>query len=283
MNCQDFDATWNDLLDAETPERRGPGAAGGKCIATLLAHEKALREHAGTCPRCGAAHDGYQTLRRALREWPESSRSLLGPSPALVERVIADAHRTPARRGRRRVLAVLAVGLAAAGSAIWFTPFGAGLGVVRRTETVAAQDPAATPDLARGAPAATAPESDLTLALADATAATLDLARTASAPATRVGIQILGAAAPSEPPPAANAPRPGRQLVDETSRTFLPSVLRMVTPERSRGDLLQDVGDGLVDGVRPLTSLAREAFGFLRPPSLERRSGAIHPPSSKGA
>jgi hypothetical protein len=47
--------------------------------------------------------------------------------------------------------------------------------------------------------------------------------------------------------------------------------------------LLQQVGDDLASGVRPLSSSARRAFGFLLGPALDQPEARTKPPVAKGA
>jgi hypothetical protein len=87
----------------------------------------------------------------------------------------------------------------------------------------------------------------LTDALADATSATWDLAREASAPAARLGRDVLGAAA-----------LPGSPTAPETP-----------DPSASAAVVLRQVGDRVNEGVRPLSGSARHAFSFLLGPALD--------------
>jgi hypothetical protein len=81
----------------------------------------------------------------------------------------------------------------------------------------------------------------LTSALAEATSATWDLARTTSVPAARVGLEVFDAVALSESPAPLSIPAE----VGSTS------------------NVLEDVGRRVNDEVGPLTGTARHAFGFL--------------------
>ena len=100
---------------------------------------------------------------------------------------------------------------------------------------------------------------DLTEALADATSATWDLAREASAPAARVGRQVLDDAAAI----------PGT-----------PSALAMPVAVAPAPEVWQTVGDRLSAGVRPLSGTARRAFSFLLgpPPDGDGRGAPPRPP-----
>jgi hypothetical protein len=87
--------------------------------------------------------------------------------------------------------------------------------------------------------------------VADATAATWDLARETSAPAARIGREVVSSSA-----------------FAETGTLALPvPALPFVLPA---------VGDEVQRGVNPLSGSARHAFGFLLGPALTRET---RPPS----
>ena len=107
--------------------------------------------------------------------------------------------------------------------------------------------------------------------LAEATAATWDLARCTSEPAARLGREVLVAATQVGSPAEAEA------------SVMLTSALRGPVDMGSPSALFQEVGERVSAGVRPLSTTARRAFDFLRTPSLERsgqRAGQTH---AKGA
>ena len=95
-------------------------------------------------------------------------------------------------------------------------------------------------------PSATRPLGD---SLAEATSATWELAREASAPAARIG-RVAWIEAPAPSPAIGVAP-----------------------PSPSPG-VLREVGSRVGAGVRPLSGTARNAFGFLLDPVLADRDGA---------
>ena len=85
-------------------------------------------------------------------------------------------------------------------------------------------------------------ERPITESLAEATSATLSLARETSAPAARVGKQVLASATL----PKADWP--------------------VEMPTRAEpAEVLQSVGSRVEEGVRPLSGAARSAFSFLLP------------------
>ena len=104
-------------------------------------------------------------------------------------------------------------------------------------------------------------------ALADATAATWDLARTTSEPAARLGRQVLESATRVEDAITPGSIRAPILPVPRTpALTRLPRSCRSSPQPPPGSALLQQVGDGLSASVRPLSSTARQAFGFLRIP-----------------
>jgi hypothetical protein len=215
IDCSQFERLWNECLDARE--------------AVSPPRLRALEEHAGRCPSCRALAAGYQLLERALRSWGP------GPSPpnGFAERVLQAREPEPVIVGRLRwrwaaaaaLLVAVLVGLRLAGH-----PRGPG----NPPDPIAGRG-AARPDAPR-------PLAD---ALADATLATLDLARETSAPAARIGRQVLASAAVSPGPP-----------------------LSIPAPIEPAADVLQSVGDGVNQGVRPVAGSARHAFRFLLGPAL---------------
>ncbi len=286
MNCQDCDQIWNQLLDAE-PLSRARVATGLEPSPQLLAErEQAACAHTLGCSRCRHTRARYETLRGALRAWAASERPELMLSPALVERILAEQEAGSSRRARRW-RAGLSLGTAVAAAACLIA-------------VVLAPIPWRLERVSRGSDhgraAAPASESALHLsnrtsdsrvlsdALADATAATWDLARTTSEPAARLGRQVLESATQVENTSGARA-----SLADLAGSSYpgldsLSGVLPVVPQPPPGSALLQQVGDGLSASVRPLSSTARQAFGFLRIPSLEKTGNSpLHQPASKGA
>jgi hypothetical protein len=186
-----------------------------------------------------------------------------------LTRILADRALAARRRSRRRRFVWSAgAGLAATILAFLFLPASWRVGG-HATRT----DP----------PSATRRNTDadvLREALADATDATWDLARSTSEPATRLGREVLEAATPGH-----DADGPGSSGSESVSfhLTSLSSVLRGGAPSSASAALLQDLGDGLAASVRPLSSSARQAFGFLRTPNIEKREHPGNLPASKGA
>ena len=286
MNCQDCDQIWNEILDAESLSRARVTTGLEPSPQLLAEREQAACTHALGCSRCRQVQANYQTLRRALRAWVSSARPEMTLSPALVERIVAE-QKTGSSRRARRWRAALPLGAAVAAVACLIALVLAPL--PWRPERV-------SPGSDRGRPPGPASGSALrpsnrpsdsrvlSEALADATAATWDLARTTSEPAARLGRQVLASATQVEYPT-----RAGASAADPAGSSYpgldsLTGVLPVVPQAPPGSALLQQVGDGLSASVRPLSSTARQAFGFLRIPSLEKTDNSpLHQPASKGA
>lgn len=230
MKCRDFDRTWNDRLDARAEPSEAEGLA--------------MEAHAAACPACRALALRYRTLRQALVAW--------GPPPAVpagfVDRFLEHGSFTEARSASR-VLTMRA----------WSIPIGVAASsllavlVANLSDLGGGARPGAPPTQG----VATVAPRPLTDALAEATSASWDLARHASAPAARIGRHVFDSATVRLPP-----------------ATFS-------TPVRVRpvSGVLERVEDRVNAGVRPLSGSARRAFGFLlgTPPEAARREGAGAP------
>jgi hypothetical protein len=212
VTCHDFEALWHARLDARD--------------AAPAAVERALEDHAAACPACAAIGARYRTLAVALQAWgapPSAPEGLAARIVAAYEVERCRAVRLPAR-------------------SVWPWAVSAAVLVAGVFGLRWARQPRDD-----GAPvvAVKASPRPLTLALADATLATLDLARETSAPAARVGRQMLASVAAEGEGPA----------------------LVLPTAPEPPADVLQSVGEGVNQGVRPLSGSARHAFGFLLGPA----------------
>lgn len=223
MNCADFLKLWNDRLD-------NPASAAGWDVS---AHE----EHTRSCESC----------RRLSASLPILSIPSVPPAvPAgFTDRVLVAWESNPGRSlpwyalMPRRI--ALAAGLAAAACALLMIA-----GPRRKPETAAV--PVAT----------IPPTASLTMAFSDATSATFDLAREASAPAVRVGQGVLDASGLTE--------------------TSWPVAVEVSS---ASAGVLQGVSRRLNAGVKPLSGSARRAFSFLAAPaSPPARTNAVTPPDS---
>ena len=186
--------------------------------------DPAIEAHAATCPACARFGQKYRALRRAIGAWD----SVPVGSPEFVDRLRnLPLDRPAARSSAQRSIPVMAW-LSAAAAIVVAVAVGWRLGRVPAK-------PELEPTIARIAP------RSISDAFADATSATLDLAWEASAPAGRVGRSVLDSTA----------------LPDADSSLSLPTT---VVPT---AEILRSVADRVGAGVRPLSSSARQAFGFM--------------------
>lgn len=215
MICREFERMWNEVLDG--PDLAAPAV------------EQALEEHASACPSCRALSARYQALRQALRAWGPPPV----PSAACTDRLVTRLEEAT----RPKTLRWSAAGRGLVRVAAAATVLAAGLLALRQGLHEERGDRASR---SASPPVASRP---LTAAVADATLATLDLARSASAPAARVGSEVLGAAA------------------EPSASPELPELL----PPPPASAVLHDLSDRINASVRPISGSARHAFGFLLP------------------
>jgi hypothetical protein len=227
MRCQDFERVLNERLDARGAVE--PGI------------DRALDAHAAACASCRAVAARYQTLRAALLA--------LGPPPAapdgFADRFLEHWEAIRPRPARPWRLVRSAWPLAAAAAVL------VAVLVDLRTGRIPARGPATSPP-----PVVEAIDPrEVTDALADATSAAWDLALETSAPATRVGRDVIDAAVAD----------------DEGATPPADGVL-------SDPDVLRRMGERVNDGMRPLSGTARLAFEFLLGPA----SAAAAPAPARG-
>jgi hypothetical protein len=303
MTCRDYEQAWNDLIDGEAGDGGEMAAASSKGVMgafhsrpALADFERALLDHADECSDCRHVAARYQALRRAIHAW--------GPPPAapagFTERVVAaiqspvaaiQAPPAPAwpvpvktRRGRTWPI-VAAMGTAAAILVM-------ALAVMNRAGKDRRWDggPATSVHRAPAGAGLTGDRDSTSLALNaralnhavfEATTATWDLARSASEPTARISRQVLD---------AATGPEPGRERSTALARSepagavvSVPSLDAFAPDTAAAGALLQQVGDHLATGVRPLSDTARHAFGFLLGPVPPKREVPTTTPTQKGA
>jgi hypothetical protein len=264
MNCRDFERIWNELIDA-APQPSGDAHGRGDDQ-----NEQALCQHAATCAACRRWAAGYQVLHRAILAWGKAPEPPLG----LTDRILAaadaplPASRSTARMSRRAISNRWLI--AAAASILALVAFAT---MISRVNVNPARDRAR---LALGAPSSAGAPSQspgLNEALASASEATWDLARSASEPAARLSRQFLDAA--SEPDP---------QHTSGTSATVSVPSLNSFAPDSTAAvETIQQVSDHLASGVRPLSSSARQAFGFLLGPAPAKPDVRANPPAARGA
>ncbi len=292
MTCREFERLWNELIDAGSPLFPGPdtGLAGTPAPGVratdgaAAGRERGLLEHAANCRRCGQTVMRYQVLGRALRAW--------GPPPdapaGLADRILAAIPANTLPRSRPRTgtpgvrrfwqvgfpMAAAAAMIAAAITVGLFSRL-----MIDRTRPVQQPSPsvAGIPALSRDPDAAVG--TKFNIALADATDATWDLARSASEPAARIGRQVFDAATS----PERTVPRSGIAVGAVPDSVTGLSLDALAPDSAAAAATLQQVGDHLASGVRPLSSTARQAFGFLLGPARPKPDVRAHAPGARGA
>jgi len=296
IKCRDFERLFNELIDAGFPVMgqaavgcdptgaRSPAASTAGPEPATTDQARLVLDHAARCRACGEVAARYEALRLALRAW--------GPPPAapadLAERILAavQAQAPPLPRGRAgtdRAQRFWRTGLPLANvAAAVVAAVTVGLLIPRLTIDQPrfkhrAPRISRSPNGGHGATSnpGSADARALNDAVAGATAATWDLARSTSEPAARISRQVLDAASGPELNPS--LPAPGGDSVPVDSFGSL-------TPDSATAvAMLQQVGDRLATGVRPLSTTARQAFGFLLGPALSKPEVRTNPATAKGA
>jgi hypothetical protein len=285
MTCRDFERGWNELLDAGGPaigavESSGPSPSVPRLAVTVSMSmststselERTLRDHAADCPACREVATRYQLLHRALGAWS-------GARPAapveLADRILAAAQGRASSRwgaGMRsarpfwRIGVPLVTAAAAALALVFVRPMIDDPRPDRRTTV---------PPNFSGPGTALADTGALNAALADATAATWDLARSASEPAARISRQVLDAAT-----------GPEATSTDDGSGSFsvyVSSYVPTAPDSAAASAMLRQMSDRLATSVGPLSTTARHAFGFLVVPTFAKPEVRQVPPAAKGA
>jgi hypothetical protein len=267
MNCHDFERIWNELFDA------GSSLPGEEHASAAGENELALLEHATGCTTCRRRAAGFQVLHRAILAWGKAPAPPLG----LADRVLAAARAPlPASRPAARkpqLVSSKRLLIAAAASILAVIT----VGVISRMTFDRARDrgrlatetPGPAPSVGHG----TTESPKLNDVLASATAATWDLARSASEPAARLSRQFLDATTDSTAEHASG----------ESVTVSVPSLESFAPDSAAAVATIQQVGDRLASGVRPLSSTARQAFGFLLGPAPPKPDVRTNPPPARGA
>ncbi len=219
MTCHDFERLWNERLDA----RGTPVSAEGTD----------LDAHAASCPACHERAASYRLLSQALSRWTPTSTPV-----GFADRCLEALERPPARVAPTHQLvrfwpASIVVGAAAALLVMV-------LGGPRVEKPEMAAEP---PHLAD--------------ALAHVTSATWELAKEASAPAARIGFDVLDTTV----------------VANDASQSDSDSA----STDGLATEMLQSVSDRVSEGVRPLSGTARHAFGFLLGPTLAEANDSARP------
>jgi hypothetical protein len=223
MKCRDFERLVHEQLDAR--------AAGSPETA------RALADHAAACPACSATALRYELLRQAIAAWTQHPPV---PPADFVARFPTD-WAGPDRAAPAPARSVFALSLPAFSGLAAAAVLLLGVGLAIRSGGPRKPAPPTRP----AAPSARPIDTEaLASALAEATSATWDLARSASGPAARVGLQVLDAPA----------------LAQSTPPLAMPVA---IAPEPPATEVLEGVGQRVNDEVGPLSVTARHAFGFL--------------------
>jgi hypothetical protein len=291
MTCREFERRLNELIDAESEiEARALGAGKNGLLPGTSDLEVAIVDHASCCAACQQVAARYQTLRRALAAWnspPVAPADLAGRILAAAAEVDAPASSAWAvageKRKRWRSLLVPWVSVAAACvlalSAYRFLievrerpdraiPRATAVGPAHRVHSVGGPRTGRLAD-----------SRVLTVALAEATSATLDLARSASEPAARISRQMLDAATePESRPGGTDMPKRATDVV-----AAMPAFKSLAPDPSIAGAMLHEVGGQLALGVSPLSRTARHAFSFLLGPAPAKFDGRNTSPAAKGA
>jgi hypothetical protein len=308
MTCRDFQRKWDELLDADVrvpatgPEAGaipgGPGASPSE-----EARERILLEHAAGCPECRQLANKYRVLEQATRAW----RRPPVPSADLADRILAAAEVSPPSawpvygdvgpdRPLRDLIMYLSIATAAAVVLALLLPSINPMMVRRPRDGQPANPPVADGRaLDHDLHAVTGPDRasnerpPLNQALAEATSATWELALSASEPAARISRVVLDATAQSEDISSESRPEGRLASADGVGMNTggftvsVPSLTPLAPDASAASAALQQVGDHLATGVRPLSDTARHAFGFLIGPAPDQAAPRTSPPSSKGA
>jgi hypothetical protein len=287
--CRDFERMWNELFDARSSLSGRPmsGAAGKAASqasepeAMVSGRERALLDHAAGCPACGRIAVRYQRLDQALQHWgppPTASASLTDrilaaiPTDTMARTRPATAT-TPARRAWR-------AGPLTAAAAILVAMT---LGLLSRAMLESPRQPHPDAPIVHFPARSRDPFADgrmFNTALADATDATWDLARLASEPAARISRQVLEAATSPERPQISEAGSAKGAAPDSVTALSLGAL----APDSAAAVAsLQQVGDHLASGVKPLSTTARQAFSFLLVPARDKAETRARPAGARGA
>jgi hypothetical protein len=230
IDCRNFERLWNQRLDDR-------GAAPREI-------ELALETHSAVCSRCRSIGARYHTLEQAICSYDTQSIVPAGFAQRILERSV------PPRRRTLRPFSAVAAAATVLAAVI--------LGVQMWNPRVPDDTPA--PNVA----VRSIDPRDVSEALAEASSATLVLAREASAPAARLGRQVFESEASSQTTPAI-----GLRVPDTTD--WIPTGLNW-----------QLVGERVGAGFRPLSGTARHAFGFLLE-TTDSKDKDPHPRSPRGA
>lgn len=285
MTCREFEWKFNELIDGEREVSvGGRGAIANRPMPGVGGLERALLDHAERCPDCRRVAARYQLLRRAIGAWHSppvvpadlADRILAADAEAPASSAWAVGECKPERWGPLIVTysSILAASILMAVVFRWFAGHERANRPTLPSPSVAIADRLHSVGSSSSAPIAGS--RALNRALAEATSATLDLARFASEPAARISQQVLDAASNSAAR-MAEAGIAGRERGGGMPTPAFDSL----APDA--GAMFQEVGDRLAAGVAPLSKSARRAFGFLLGPGPNKLDSRHTTPAAKGA
>jgi hypothetical protein len=180
----------------------------------------------------------FETLRAAWRVGSAAARPEPAPPAEVVDRIVIAASRREAPAPRRR----------------WARPLAWASGLAAAAAATAFLRPPAV-EAPRPEPA---PAASLSVAVADVREASLRLAWSASEPAARLGLAMFDASTGDD-----SSTDDDSQAPDDDAP--------------GAADLPARVGGYAAAGARPLSDAARQAFGFLRSPSLAKSAPTASP------
>ncbi len=247
MTCLEFEEMLNRLVDGGI----WPSDGGAELPEEFSGHR-------ASCERCERTARAFDLLARAIAATPPSR-----PSAELAARI----ERAAARRVKRVWLGRLVVAasflLAVGLSGYWR---GRGPILERRDQAPVVPAPARSGD-------------SLGEAIAEAALATWDLARETSDPAARLGSPLFARPVILEPGPSSVIPSVSGTL----SVGGFPPSLSLLSPDAAgTTGVLEQVGDRLIDGVRPLSNSARNVLERWLGPPRDRPSRPGSPAKTKG-
>jgi hypothetical protein len=289
MTCRDSERGWNELIDMERAIARGDAAGIGQVDPAVADLERALLDHAEDCAACRGVGLRYQVLRQAI----QARRKPQLPSAGLADRILAEIERpspsawavyveATSESIPHALPALAAMAAIFIGIALYLPTVNRAMRRQQLDRPSIVLHPTPTPK-SDGAHHETVAVNvpNLNTAVADATAATWDLARSASEPAARISRQVLSAATEADREPSLPNPDAGLETVS-TGASVLS--LAALAPDTAAAEaMLQQVGDHLATGVRPLSDTARHAFRFLLGPASAKPDVPANPPAPKGA
>jgi len=217
-----------------------------------------------------------ETLRDAIRSWELAPKAT--PSDDLVDRIflaVSNTDVSPAKlRNRRLENRRWVVGLSATAATALAITIQFGANRSRPVPWFQGSDPNPPPGRIDRRPTVSADLFALNQALTDASDATWDLAYAASGPALRLGRRVFDHPAGSNTGPT-----------DSEANTRM-DILSTGTPGEVVSEALNQFGEGISKGVRPLSNSARQALDFLQSNDQQHDGPIELPPThpdSRGA